>query len=95
MTDTRQCHTCGAPLPDDAPAGLCPTCLVKAGLESAAPGEPPGDPTAAASGPIFEPPSIDALTTLFPKLEILESWAPAAWRRSTRPGSPLLTALWR
>ncbi|MDE0831345.1 MAG: serine/threonine-protein kinase, partial [Vicinamibacterales bacterium] len=65
MTDTRQCQTCGAPLPDDAPAGLCPTCLVKAGLESATPGEPP-------DGPRFEPPSIDALTTLFPKLEILQ-----------------------
>ena len=70
MTDTRQCQTCGAPLPDDAPAGLCPTCLVKAGLESAAPAEPPGDHTATTSGPRFEPPSIDTLTTLFPQLEI-------------------------
>ena len=34
MNQTPSCPKCGAPLPEDAPAGLCPKCLVQAGIES-------------------------------------------------------------
>src|SRR5438105_1563800 len=34
MSDIRRCHDCGAELAADAPEGLCPRCLMKAGLGS-------------------------------------------------------------
>ena len=34
MAEERHCSGCGAELPADAPQGLCPQCLMKAGLES-------------------------------------------------------------
>jgi eukaryotic-like serine/threonine-protein kinase len=33
MTPARPCPECGSPLAPDAPGGLCPRCLVRAGLE--------------------------------------------------------------
>ena len=54
MTETRTCPRCGRELPDDAPRGLCPACLLGAAL--AGPGdapdetpEPDGDAPRAAS----------------------------------------------
>jgi hypothetical protein len=32
MNDRDCCRGCGAKRPSDAPAGLCPACLLKAGL---------------------------------------------------------------
>ncbi len=34
MTETKTCHKCGQNLPADAPAGVCPKCLLAAGLDS-------------------------------------------------------------
>ncbi len=34
MADPRRCPDCGASLPNDAPEGLCPACLMLAGLAS-------------------------------------------------------------
>jgi predicted Ser/Thr protein kinase len=82
MIEPRQCPRCGTLLVDDAPAGLCPKCLVKAALQSEAEPEPPAgsgrpaiqptltSPAAAKTG--FEPPSPEELVPLFPQLEILE-----------------------
>ena len=39
MTETRTCPRCGRELPDDAPRGLCPACLLGAAL--AGPGDDP------------------------------------------------------
>src|SRR5208282_2905684 len=67
------CPKCGAHLPEDAPAGLCPNCLVRAGFESENQAKPQNAPTApspASSG--FEPPSVEELAAQFPQLEILE-----------------------
>ncbi|HEX5218391.1 MAG TPA: serine/threonine-protein kinase, partial [Verrucomicrobiae bacterium] len=41
MPDERQCPKCGAALPADAPKGLCPHCLMAAGLEGGDPAAPP------------------------------------------------------
>ena len=34
MTTERTCPKCGGPLPDDAPEGLCPPCLLEQALET-------------------------------------------------------------
>jgi predicted Ser/Thr protein kinase len=73
MNQAANCPNCGTALPDDAPAGLCPKCLVAAGMESEAGSQPPLDPTSPspAASP-FEPPSVEHLARLFPQLDILE-----------------------
>lgn len=68
-----QCPKCGAPLPGDAPAGLCPACLVQAGFESQGP--PSNVLSGTAAGPRsagFEPPAVDELARRLPQFEILE-----------------------
>lgn len=41
MTDLKYCPQCQVPLPADAPAGLCPRCLMRRGLETTmGPGKP-------------------------------------------------------
>ncbi|MBI3861536.1 MAG: protein kinase [Planctomycetia bacterium] len=81
MSPESRCPKCGALLPDDAPGGLCPKCLVQAGFESesipnpAAGSDPAQQPTLkspAGSGGGFEPLSAERLAPLFPQLEILE-----------------------
>lgn len=68
MGADRTCPSCGGKLPTNAPQGLCPECLMKAGFPSG--GAPkPGDPT---RGPAFVPPTIEELTPLFPQLEIIQ-----------------------
>ena len=60
--------------PEDAPAGLCPKCLVQAGFESEEPGEA-GNCSRPATSPAssrFEPPAVEELAARFPQLEILE-----------------------
>lgn len=73
MDQTPLCPKCGAQLAEDAPAGLCPKCLVRAGLESQ--GQVELDLESAPTRPAFsgfEPPSVEALARQFPQLEILE-----------------------
>lgn len=65
MTANRTCPECQALLPADAPAGLCPRCLLQRGLGSDTSGVTTG------FGP-FAPPSVDELRPLFPQLEIIE-----------------------
>jgi hypothetical protein len=49
VIDTSRCPACGSELRPDSPAGLCPDCLLKQGLDSNAAGkgtgESPFDPT--------------------------------------------------
>jgi biopolymer transport protein ExbD len=69
VNTSRTCPSCGRSLAPDAPQGLCPECLLKAGFPSGtqpAPGE---------TGPVnrgFRPPAPAELAPLFPQLEIVE-----------------------
>jgi hypothetical protein len=62
---TKTCRQCRAELPADAPEGLCPACLLRAGLGSAAGSTAP-------YGAGFRPPSVEELAPHFPQLEILQ-----------------------
>lgn len=65
MTDSKSspCPRCGEPIPENAPSGLCPACVLAGVI-----------PTVGASLPsmVSPPPSIDELAGHFPDLEILE-----------------------
>src|SRR5690242_18196755 len=65
MATVEKCPGCGAALPPDAPSGLCPRCLLQAGMNQA-----DGVPTAAHGG-AFVAPEPSELAPLFPQLEIL------------------------
>lgn len=76
MVDARRCPNCGTELSAEAPAGLCPKCLLQAGLASdggfeserlAATESHRGTPS-----PGFLPPLPSQLAARFPQLEILE-----------------------
>ena len=67
METERICPSCHKPLPPDMPLGLCPECLMKAGLNT---GTEPGAEGSTASG--FVPPTVAEIARLFPQLEILE-----------------------
>ncbi|MEW4527397.1 protein kinase [Maioricimonas sp. JC845] len=72
MATPSECPVCGSHLPLDATAGLCPKCLLQAGMESdPPPGESPFAPTTPQSGG-FVPPSPSVLATAFPGLDVLE-----------------------
>src|SRR5579862_8301177 len=60
-----KCPQCGAPLPENAPAGLCPNCLMALNLKTETVFT---DDTPAAQPPL--PP--DQIAPHFPQLEILE-----------------------
>src|SRR4051794_7990679 len=65
METIKLCPKCAAPLPPDAPGGVCPKCLLNAGFESQS-----GDAANPMRG--FTPPAPAELAKHFPQLEILE-----------------------
>jgi tRNA A-37 threonylcarbamoyl transferase component Bud32 len=79
MTELSACPKCGDRLPANAPAGICPKCLLAAGLESASEPQPDRSQTLEHSPPDAQPPDsrffappVTELAGLFPQLEILE-----------------------
>ena len=69
MDKKRRCSGCQKPLGANAPDGLCPDCLLQAGLGT---GVDMGPDSEAESGRIpFAAPSLEELGRLFPQLEIL------------------------
>ena len=67
MTESSLCPKCGAILPANAPEGICPQCLLAAGLQDS------NSPQLAATTPQaggFESLPIETIATLFPQLEI-------------------------
>ncbi len=55
------CPACGAAIPPEAPAGLCPSCLLEQSRTEAAP--PPG---------AQPPPTVEHIAGAFPELEVVE-----------------------
>ncbi len=77
--EERKCPNCGAELPANAPKGLCPQCLMKAGMQAGSEAVIGGSleanqsiPTGAVSANRFVPPEPARLAEKFPQLEILE-----------------------
>ncbi len=66
MSEAARCPQCQGALPADAPAGLCPECLLKQGIESGVASTAGGEST-----PRFIPPTPEELAGRFPQLEIL------------------------
>src|ERR1035437_7002243 len=72
MSETLpNCNRCGAPLPPDAPEGLCPRCLVVLNLATQTEVTGETDPHVPA---VSKPPPapVSEIAKLFPQLEILE-----------------------
>ena len=68
MSQVRHCPQCQAELPADAPAGLCPKCLIQVGFQS---GAGHGSAAQTAYHPRFIAPTAEELAAYFPQLEIL------------------------
>ncbi len=69
MDTMKICPGCHKPLAPNAPDGLCPKCLVKAGLPTGAEIGP--DSEIASRFVAFAAPSVEVVARLFPQLEIL------------------------
>jgi len=79
MAEERHCSECGGELPNDAPQGLCPQCLMKLGLPTGievkradTAGDQSDIPTSATPPGGFVPPEPSELAREFPQLDILE-----------------------
>lgn len=75
MPEPLLCPKCGAEMAANLPAGLCPKCLLQAGMESQPPSasEPaPTQSSASVSSSGFVPPTPEELSARFPQLEVLE-----------------------
>ncbi|HAK97482.1 MAG TPA: hypothetical protein DCM87_21460 [Planctomycetes bacterium] len=70
MEAQRRCPRCNAVRAPDAPEGLCPACLLGAGLAAAGAGS--AAETAAHLSAGFVPPAVQDMARLFPQLEIVE-----------------------
>ena len=70
MADEKTCPHCGKPVPPTALGGICPECMLKAGL--AAQTEGPGAIGPQGTKVVQPPPSPAEIASLFPQLEILE-----------------------
>ena len=72
MSATEVCPQCQQPLPANAPGGICPACLLQAGLEPVT-GANVGHSTAETSGYRgFSVPSIESMNAQIPQLEFIE-----------------------
>ncbi|MGA2683902.1 MAG: DUF4019 domain-containing protein [Verrucomicrobiota bacterium] len=70
MADEKTCPHCGKPVPPTTLGGICPECMLKAGLATQTEG--PGGTGPHGTKVIHPPPSLAEIAVLFPQLEILE-----------------------
>src|SRR6187200_2822323 len=71
MSEPQKCTQCGADIPANLPAGLCPQCLLKAGMEQSELKTGP-ETEAAPKFAGFVPPTPEELGKIIPQFEILE-----------------------
>ncbi|MCU0784975.1 MAG: protein kinase, partial [Verrucomicrobia bacterium] len=72
MSNTSKpvCPQCGTPLPSDAPAGLCPRCLMAVNMATQT--VLSDEEAASQSAPKVPPPAPEDIAKYFPQLEIIE-----------------------
>ena len=70
MTDEKKCPHCGKPVPPTTLGGICPECMLKAGLVTQTEG--PGAIGPHGTKVVHPPPTPAEIASLFPQLEILE-----------------------
>ena len=71
MTEPTNCPQCGSLLPADAPEGICPRCLMLAGLsDDNSSANSPAFARTTPSGAPFVPASPQQIAPYFPQLEI-------------------------
>jgi serine/threonine protein kinase/cytochrome c-type biogenesis protein CcmH/NrfG len=70
MADKKTCPHCGKPVPPTALGGICPECMLKAGLATQTEGPSGAGPHGTKI--VQPPPSPAEIASLFPQLEILE-----------------------
>src|SRR5579862_6019314 len=70
ITPPDNCPHCGKPVPPSAPGGVCPECMLKAGLATQTEG--PGGTGPPGTKVVHPPPTPAEIAALFPQLEILE-----------------------
>ena len=86
MPDTPTCPTCHAPLPEGTDLGVCPRCLLAAGLEDV-------EAASGAAGP--DAPASEEVAPLFPQLEILGQVGHGGMAWCTGRARRASTASWR
>lgn len=72
MESETHCSNCGKIIGSNAPAGMCPECLLKGGLETGVNVSAETQTESGAKQSRFVPPTASELEPLFPQLEILE-----------------------
>lgn len=72
MPDLNHCPQCGCNMPPDAPAGLCPECLLGVGLGMSEPDYSEQPVTEVRATPGFVPPKPKDIAGRFPQFEILD-----------------------
>lgn len=72
MCEARYCPKCGAPLPGNAPQGICPKCLMQAAFASQSDAGSAANTRDNEPASRFVPPEPGELAPCFPQLEILE-----------------------
>lgn len=72
MSEPACCPSCGGQLSPDSPSGLCPECLLSAGLEGDGAGRMEREPLRTPQPGLFVPPQPASLAAYFPHLDVLE-----------------------